>query len=417
MTDPQRIHTLGSPFDFDKITLTTPTVVQGGSAHFTKLLNGDESLYVQTPTCETRQGMVINGRKAYYDIILDPNASSSQIAAENAAFLEWVECLENSIIRSLHEHGKLWFRDPLSEDDIRNLFTSPVKPFKGGKQFSIRINVLPGKARTNQFNCTVFDESENSVQVDYINETHNIISIVEVLGIRFTSNSFQLELASKQIAVILLKPVFQTCIIKKDIGYSAAGASATAISNANNAKHIAQLTDKHTVSIPETTNTVDTINTMMPAPDIRSVDDIRVDNISSSIKIKDPLEVYYALYKAARNRAREAKKLSIVAYLDAKNIKNMYNLQLVEDDSDSHEDSDDSGDSDTDDDANDNDNNDDSEVNDDDDDGDNDDDDVNDDDDHDDDHDEEDDDLKKRPPINISGETIPLSSLDYDALG
>ena len=385
MTDHQRIHTLGTPFDFDKLTLTTPTVVQGGAAHFTKLLHGDEALYVQTPTCETRQGMVINGRKAYYDIVIDPNADSTQSAAENAAFLEWVECLEDHIIRSLQEHGKVWFRDPLSEDDIRNLFTSPLKPFKGGKQFSIRINVLPGKVRTTQFNCTVFDESENSVQVDYINATHHIISIVEVLGIRFTSNSFQLELASKQIAVIVPKPVFQTCIIKKDLGFSASANPATTA-------------DRVSAPIADTT-------IQMPTPNISissiSIDDIHIDDITTSINIKDPLEVYYALYKAARNRAHEAKQVSIAAYLDAKNIKNTYNLQLVEDDSGSGSGSESDGDSEN---SNhedhDTDNND-----------------VDDNADADKDYADGDNNLKKRPPINIYGDSVALSVSDYHALG
>ena len=325
-TDPQRIHTLGNPFDFDKITLTTPTVVQGGAAHFTKLMHGDEALYVQTPTCETRQGMVINGRKAYYDIVVDPNADSAQSAAENAAFLEWVECLEDRIIRSLHDHGKVWFRDPLSEDDIRTLFTSPLKPFKGGKQFSIRINVLPGKVRTTQFNCTVFDEKENSVQVDYVTATHNIISIVEVLGVRFTANSFQLELASKQIAIIVPKPVFQTCIIKKDVNIAAtANAMQHAKTTGTNA-NTKMNTNANTLPVPP-------VSTHVPVT-MSSVDDIHIDDTAPSVHIKDPLEVFYALYKAARKRAHEAKHASIAAYLDAKNIKNTYNLQLTEDDSD-----------------------------------------------------------------------------------
>jgi hypothetical protein len=406
MTDHQCIHTLGTPFDFDKITLTTPTVVQGGSAHFTKLLHGDEALYVQTPTCETRQGMVISGRKAYYDIVIDPNSDSTQSAAENAAFLEWVECLEDRIIRSLHDHGKVWFRDPLSEDDIRTLFTSPLKPFKGGKQFSIRINVLPGKVRTTQFNCTVFDEKENSVQVDYITETHNIISIVEVLGVRFTSNSFQLELASKQIAVIVPKPVFQTCIIKKDVNINInTAASASAMT------HVASVTNSNTHTSTRTNAAPAAPMPVASVPGISiisSVDDIRVDDSAPSLHIKDPLEVYYALYKAARKRAHEAKQVSIEAYLDAKNIKNTYNLQLVDDDSDDSDDNDD--------DDSDHDDSDESADGDD-----------NREDDSDDcsesgahandDDENEDVDLKKRPPINISGDSISLSALDYDALG
>ena len=399
-TDPQRIHTLGNPFDFDKITLTTPTVVQGGAAHFTKLMHGDEALYVQTPTCETRQGMVINGRKAYYDIVVDPNADSAQSAAENAAFLEWVECLEDRIIRSLHDHGKVWFRDPLSEDDIRTLFTSPLKPFKGGKQFSIRINVLPGKVRTTQFNCTVFDEKENSVQVDYVTATHNIISIVEVLGVRFTANSFQLELASKQIAIIVPKPVFQTCIIKKDVNIAAtANAMQHAKTTGTNA-NTKMNTNANTLPVPP-------VSTHVPVT-MSSVDDIHIDDTAPSVHIKDPLEVFYALYKAARKRAHEAKHASIAAYLDAKNIKNTYNLQLTEDDSD---DSDNCSVSDSDlsnSDANSDDDDDDDNKNA----GDN----VCDVDD--DDSDANDDDYEKKlPPINISGDSIDLSISDYDALG
>ena len=121
--------------------------------------------------------------------------------------------------------------------------------------------------------------------------------------------------------------------------------------------------------------------------------------------------MYYTLYKAARKRAHEAKQVSIAAYLDAKNIKNTYNLQLVEDDSDDNDVDDDVDDhDDSHDDAignsdNNSSNSDSSDVNDsyagEDDDGD----------------DEDCNDFKKRPPINISGDSIHLSISDYDALG
>jgi hypothetical protein len=149
----------------------------------------------------------------------------------------------------------------------------------------------------------------------------------------------------------------------------------------------------------------------MPAADIRSVDDIQVDNGASSIKIKDPLEVYYALYKAARKRAREAKQLSIAAYLDAKNIKNTYNLQLVDgdsDDSDSNDDDDDDDDSEDEDSENNRNDGDGSSDS-----GDNNDSDS----DSDSNKDDDGDDLKKRPPINISGDSIDLIISDYDSLG
>jgi hypothetical protein len=120
------------------------------------------------------------------------------------------------------------------------------------------------------------------------------------------------------------------------------------------------------------------------------------------------LEVFYALYKAARKRAREAKHASIAAYLDAKNIKNTYNLQLIEDDSD---DSDNCSDSDSDSDSDSGaPNSDDTESGDNENAGDN----VCD---VDDDDSDANDDEKKLPPINISGDSIDLSISDYDALG
>ena len=41
------------PLDASKITLGNPTPVQGGS-YFTKIKNGDDSLYAQMPKCLTK---------------------------------------------------------------------------------------------------------------------------------------------------------------------------------------------------------------------------------------------------------------------------------------------------------------------------------------------------------------------------
>ena len=50
------------------------------------------------------------------------------------------------------------------------------------------------------------------------------------------------------------------------------------------------------------------------------------NNITETIKIKKPNEVYYEIYKVAREKAKLAKKLAIEAYLDAQNIKTKYML-------------------------------------------------------------------------------------------
>ena len=48
--------------------------------------------------------------------------------------------------------------------------------------------------------------------------------------------------------------------------------------------------------------------------------------------LKDPNEVYYEIYQTARKKAILAKSIAIKAFLEVKNIKNTYNLNILEDD-------------------------------------------------------------------------------------
>jgi hypothetical protein len=66
-----------------------------------------------------------------------------------------------------------------------------------------------------------------------------------------------------------------------------------------------------------------------------------IENISDTappLKLKRPNEVYYELYKIAKEKAKEAKKKAIQAYLEAQNIKATYMLDDLEEDDDSEED-------------------------------------------------------------------------------
>jgi hypothetical protein len=64
-------------------------------------------------------------------------------------------------------------------------------------------------------------------------------------------------------------------------------------------------------------------------------DELYLDKNDESIKLKKPNQVYYELYKEARNKAKQAKKNAIIAYLEAKNIKKTYMLEINNDDEDS----------------------------------------------------------------------------------
>ena len=65
--------------------------------------------------------------------------------------------------------------------------------------------------------------------------------------------------------------------------------------------------------------------------------DLSVTNNLETITLKNPNEVYYEIYRSARAKAKMAKQTAIEAYLEARNIKNQYMLDDIEDSEESDE--------------------------------------------------------------------------------
>ena len=63
---------------------------------------------------------------------------------------------------------------------------------------------------------------------------------------------------------------------------------------------------------------------------------------NDAITLKNPNEIYLDIYRQAREKAKKAKQEAITAYLEAKRIKELYMLEIVdssEDESESEEES------------------------------------------------------------------------------
>ena len=70
---------------------------------------------------------------------------------------------------------------------------------------------------------------------------------------------------------------------------------------------------------------------------LKEIDILEMTN-NETITLKKPSDVYLKIYKEARKKAKEAKKLAIEAFLEAKRIKNTYLIEDIEsDDSDDNE--------------------------------------------------------------------------------
>jgi hypothetical protein len=79
------------------------------------------------------------------------------------------------------------------------------------------------------------------------------------------------------------------------------------------------------------------LNKSLYSPEV----DFNLDEIepSETVQLKNRNDVYYKMYKDARQKAKEARDLALSSFLEAKRIKNTYMLDDIDSDSDFEEDS------------------------------------------------------------------------------
>jgi hypothetical protein len=334
-------------YDFSKLYLGPPSTILGG-AYFTRIMySTNKQLFIQTPKSLTKQGFVKSGKKVYADLMFDNN---------DTVFINWIENLESKCQELIYSKGQNWFESGLEKDDIEAAFTSPFKIFKSGKFYLLRVNVKP--------TIKIYDETDKIFSIDDVSSEKHIISILEIQGIKFTSRNFQIEIELKQAMIVSPDPFLETCFIKKPITTTKPNVSFGVSDNAKidnteididelihssvneltNAMDV-NITDAHTIDLDDTIEEKETQNIKLgieeiepepePDPELKEVDlGLTIDSNLSAMSLKKPNQVYYEIYQKAREKAKEAKKTAISAYLEMKNIKKTYMLDDI-DDSDS----------------------------------------------------------------------------------
>ena len=354
-------------FDFTKITMLSPTIIPGGN-YFIKFKQNDYPLYIQTPTCKTKQGFIKSGKRMYCDLMF---------TNENEEFIHWIENLENYCKRMILQNKTKWFETELDEHDIENSFTSSLKIFKSGKYYICRTNV---PTVLGICNLKIYNENETPINMETIQENTNVLSILEIQGIKCSARNFQIEIEIKQMMVIEPKNLFEKCILKK---------STTAVTNTNTNNPIPSIEQPQmplSLQLPigisneedvqrndleeSTYNTLDNNTNITNSELIATEDvsnekedngepeyeeeppplDLSTENIELSnndiIEIELPLEqipydetisikqrndIYHKIYKEAKRKAKMARDLALASYLEAKHIKNTYLLENVDD--------------------------------------------------------------------------------------
>jgi hypothetical protein len=78
--------------------------------------------------------------------------------------------------------------------------------------------------------------------------------------------------------------------------------------------------------------------TQTTQPDLQEVNlDVLEELEHMHLKLKKPTQVYYEMYRIAKQKAKELKKNAIAAYLEAKQIKSSHMLEDSSDDSDDYD--------------------------------------------------------------------------------
>ena len=339
------IHRVDTNMDTSKLKLCTPVPSQG--TFFSKLLmnNNDEPVYIQTPKCKTKQGVVKTGKRKYTDLLFTNH---------NEDFVKMISKIEDVLQELISEKQKEWFvNEDLDKEDINNCFISPIKVYQG-KNHLLRVNLNYSRSKI-EGEIPIFNDIEMTKTLDDINQDSEIICILEILGIKFSQKYFQIEINIKQIMIIENQYKFDSCLIKTDPQVSNSPTlmpqevqETQEVQEVQEAQEVQEVQEvqkvQETREAQELQEAQETRDAQVnPQEDQRQIQqekshvfnelkefevDIKLANYDENIELKEPNDIYMKLYLEALDKAKAIRSQAIDAYLIAKNIKNTYALDI-----------------------------------------------------------------------------------------
>jgi len=370
------IHEPNDQFSFDLLKLSKPVASSGGG-HFIRFSVNNNAVYIQPPKCKTKQGFLKTGKRYYTDLIF---------TNDNDEFIRWMENLESQCHSTLYANRDKWFEDTMELHDIENYFTSPMKIYKTGKYYIVRVNV---QTNLGVPALTIYDEDNNEIMINKVDDKHDVMTILEIKGIKCTSTSFQVEIDMKQMLIVKPIELFTKCVIKSPNMLNNPSTHDTSVVRDNEPVSLIAATpeiedenDSQPNSIepddinlvitttdpfveieppidtditpiemsvenePVVNNVADSTNLTNEVMDDNIIIDTTTNNIgleevelnldnltdvSGEVIIKQKNEVYYQMYREACRKAKIARDLALSSYLEAKRIKNTYMLEDLSD--------------------------------------------------------------------------------------
>jgi hypothetical protein len=373
-------------YNFSKLYFGPPSTLAGG-AYFSRIMyNTNKSLFIQTPKSLTKQGFIKSGKKIYADLMFDNN---------DTVFINWIENLETRCQELIYDKRESWFETKLEKDDIESAFTSSFKIFKSGKYYLLRVNVKPNIKIYDEKDQTVSTESITSdktiisileiqglkftsrnFQIEIELKQSMVVSPDPFLDECFikkptkkqpvistnSTSGLNLPLDNEEViyepvAVDLDKLINDSVqyLSKKDVSLSEKSIDLKNVEDVSEPIDLEVSFDEHLekdTKINENQNSnpfeLEEANIELDVEDLEPKKEIQedpsilkevdlsssLDNSLETMQLKKPNQVYYEIYQKAREKAKDAKKNAILAYLEMKNIKKTYMLDDI-DESDS----------------------------------------------------------------------------------
>ena len=389
------IQTLDSIKDISLLTLGKPSPLPGGGSYYAKILYNNKPIDIQAHPCLTKQGIVSTGTKTYCDLMYDNN---EHIEPSLVQVLEQIEerCIQliyekkdtwfssnleftdietafSSCMR-LYKSGKFTLvrtNIPNSKKAIKaqsqncevynqkgeNLpleaITSEVKVIPliridelrfSSKSFNINILLnqclILDKQEENKKGCkikldTFNKESELEVQKENIKElkqlsTNNIILEQTQTENKINHNTLKENKKNNLLKNELLKPNINIePILKKEPAFD----DLQEVDITANTDDEEDELQEHEIQLDDYEEDLEE-DEDEEFDGMKVIKNIKINDEKTTLKLKKPDEVYYELYKTAKEKAKQARKEAIALFLEAKSIKAKYMLDEIDESDD-----------------------------------------------------------------------------------
>ena len=300
------IYEPNSDFAFKDVTFISPVSVPGGNHFIRSFANKQQKpLYLQPPKCKLKNGIVKVGKRMYCDFIF---------TQADEELIEWIDTFESLCQERIFENRQKWFESTLEKHDIENSFSSIIKLYKAGKQYSMRVNI---PTRLGKSALKVYNESEEDIDIDLLKEGSSVIAIMEFQGIKCSARNFQVEVEVKQMMLLNDVNIFENCLFSKK-GQPRAKIEREEPYEPENEPVVKEIEKEE---IKE-----DLEEEPVEEEEVCEVD-LPYHEQNEVVTIKEPNEAYYTMYREAKKKAIIARDMALAHYLEAKRIKIQYSLE------------------------------------------------------------------------------------------